>query len=130
MLQAGAKDCRGRRSNTNERNSHGMRIIAAVFIVSVFMTMIAGSALAVPVGTVTEADIISFEVSQAAGKKMSDIMSSSAASIPEDTKIQELGKILADRKVPSLFVLNKDSQPIGTVSSSDVLKALENIRKE
>jgi len=96
----------------------------------VFMTMIAGSALAVPVGTVTEADIISFEVSQAAGKKMSDIMSSSAASIPEDTKIQELGKILADRKVPSLFVLNKDSQPIGTVSSSDVLKALENIRKE
>ena len=130
MLQAGTKDCRGRRSNTNERNSYGMRIIAAVFIVSVFMTMIAGSALAVPVGTVTEADIISFEVSQAAGKKMSDIMSSSAASIPEDTKIQELGKILADRKVPSLFVLNKDSQPIGTVSSSDVLKALENIRKE
>jgi len=107
-----------------------MRIIAAVFVVSVYMTMIAGSALAVPVGTVTEADIISFEVSQAAGKKMSDIMSSSAASIPEDTKIQELGKILADRKVPSLFVLNKDSQPIGTVSSSDVLKALENIRKE
>ena len=106
-----------------------MRIIAPVFVVSVFMAMIAGSALAVPVGKVTEADIISLEVSQAAGKKVADIMSSPAASISEDTKIQELGKILADRKVPSLFVLNKDCQPIGTVSSSDVLKALENIRK-
>lgn len=82
------------------------------------------------VGTVSEADIISLEVGQGADRKIADIMSAPAAPVKEDVKIQELGKILADRKVSSLFVVNKDNQPIGAVSGNDVLRALENIRQE
>ena len=82
------------------------------------------------IGTVSETDIISLEVGQSTGKKASDIMSSPTATITEDRKIEELGKILANEKASSMFVLNRDGQPVGMVSSSDILKALENIRKE
>jgi len=57
-------------------------------------------------------------------------MTPPTAVIAEDTRIQELGKVLADRKVNHLFVINKDSQPVGMISASDILKALENIRQE
>jgi molybdopterin-containing oxidoreductase family membrane subunit len=82
------------------------------------------------VGSVSETDIISLEVGQSTAKKASDVMTSPAVAIIEDTKIQELGKVLADRKVNRLFVIDKDSQPVGTVSGNDILKALENLRQE
>ncbi len=82
------------------------------------------------IGTVSETAIISREVCRSTGKKASDIMSPPDAAITEDMKIQELGGILADRRVDRLFVLNKDNQPIGSVSGSDILKAIEEINRE
>lgn len=82
------------------------------------------------IGTVSETDIISLEVGQSTGKKASDIMTPPTTAITEDTRIQELGKVLADRKATRLFVINKDSQPVGMISGNDILKALENIRQE
>jgi CBS domain-containing protein len=82
------------------------------------------------IGTVSETEIISQEVSQDADRRASDIMTPPSAAVKEDTKIQELGKVLAEHKTNRLFVIDKDNRPVGMVSGNDILKALENIRRE
>jgi molybdopterin-containing oxidoreductase family membrane subunit len=82
------------------------------------------------IGTVSERDIISLEVGQSTGKTACDLMTAPTGTVPEDFRIQELGKVLASNKTNLLFVVNDSGQPIGTIAGNDILKALENIRQE
>jgi len=82
------------------------------------------------IGTVSERDIISLEVGQSTGKTASDLMTAPTGTVPENFRIQELGKVLASNKTNLLFVVNDSGQPIGTIAGNDILKALENIRQE
>jgi molybdopterin-containing oxidoreductase family membrane subunit len=82
------------------------------------------------IGTIADIDIISLEVGRSAAKTASDIMTTPAVSVSEDTKIQDLGKIFSAHKINHLFVVNRAGQPVGTVAAKDILKALEYIRQE
>jgi len=82
------------------------------------------------IGAISDTDVISLEVGETAGKTAADIMNPPSATVTQDVRIQELGKILASAKANLLFVVDGDGQPLGTVAGSDVLKALEDIRQE
>lgn len=85
------------------------------------------------VGMVLDPDVISYEASalteEVASRKVSDLMRE-AVSVTEETGIRDLGKLVAEKKANQVIVVNNDGQPIGAVSSTDILKALEQIRKE
>lgn len=82
------------------------------------------------IGTVTDTDLISLEAGETAGKTAADIMKTPVCAIHEEVRIQELGKELSNQQVNRLFVINKEGQPVGMVSGSDILNTLEHIRKE
>ncbi len=82
------------------------------------------------IGIVSERDIISLEVGQASGKTAADLMAAPTGTVPESFHIQELGKVLASRTANLLFVVNENGQPVGTIEGSDILKSLEDIRRE
>jgi len=82
------------------------------------------------IGTLADTDLISLEAGETAGKTAADIMRTPSGAIQEDIRIQELGKELSSRQVNRLFVINKEGQPVGMVSGSDILKTLEHIRNE
>ncbi len=82
------------------------------------------------IGAISDTDVISLEIGETAGKTAADVMKPPSATVAQDVRIQELGKILASAKANLLFVVDGDGQPLGTVAGSDVLKALEDIRQE
>lgn len=85
------------------------------------------------VGVIADPDVFSYETAEISGeafpKKAGEIMSP-AATVGEEVGIRDLGKLFAEKRTGHLIVVDKAGQPVGMVSSNDVLRALDRIRKE
>jgi len=69
------------------------------------------------IGVVTEADLL-----QKAGKTVGELMTKEVISVCEDTPIEEIAKILAEKGIKRVPVL-KEGKLVGIVSRADIVKA-------
>lgn len=82
------------------------------------------------VGVISEADIILSEIEQGGrrnGKKAFDIMTSPPLTAFEDTDIDQLSRIMLDRRVRRVIVVDRDNRPIGIISRRDIIRTFGNI---
>lgn len=70
------------------------------------------------IGMLTEADIISKE-----GERVEDIMSKEIISVSEETPVDEIARLLSQRKIKRVPVLT-DSRLVGLVSRADIVAAV------
>ena len=73
------------------------------------------------IGIVTEADIIG-KVDRD-GLRVTDIMSQQVITVEEDTQVNEIAKLLAERKIKRVPVV-RNGKPVGIVSRADIVDAV------
>ena len=73
------------------------------------------------IGIVTEADIIG-KVDRD-GLHVADIMSQQVITVEEDTQVNEIAKLLAERKIKRVPVV-RNGKPVGIVSRADIVDAV------
>jgi len=56
---------------------------------------------------------------------VSEVMSSNVASVREDTPFREIARVLADRRISAVPVVDAGNRVLGVVSEADLLPALE-----
>jgi len=72
------------------------------------------------IGMVTEADILGCKTGQ---DLVQDIMSCPACTVVEDTRLEEIARLLAERGIKRLPVV-REGKLVGIVSRADVVRAL------
>ncbi len=70
------------------------------------------------IGMLTEADIISKE-----GERVGDIMSQEIIAVSEETPVDEIARLLSERKIKRVPVL-ADGRLVGLVSRADIVAAV------
>ncbi len=99
------------------------------------------------IGVVSESDIISYEIQQEPhladrlknvilprfgveklpGATASEIMTTPAITTGEGTPLRELSKILLEKKIKRIIVVDQDGRPVGVVSRFDIVKAFNSL---
>jgi len=70
-------------------------------------------------GMITEADILARD-----GEKVEDIMTSPALTTTPDTDIRDVARILNEKKIKRLPVIDNQNKIIGIISRADIMKAV------
>jgi len=60
----------------------------------------------------------------AAGGTAADIMTSPAVTAPEEATLQELNRIIVQKKIRRVFIVDSSGHPIGMISRGDIMKML------
>ena len=76
-----------------------------------------------PVGIVSESDLL-LRSAQPGGRVASDLMTSSAITVPLDTRLGEAARLMRERNVRRLVVVDQRGRIAGVVSRSDLLQVL------
>ena len=76
-----------------------------------------------PVGIVSESDLL-LKSAQAGGRVASDVMTSPAITIPLDTRLGEAARLMQEKNVRRLVVVDQRGRIAGVVSRSDLLQVL------
>ena len=74
-------------------------------------------------GVFTDGDIRRGVLGGLAGRKMREIMKMNPVTIGSDTLAPEALRLLNEKKIQTLFVIDSDKQPIGIISFHDLLRA-------
>ncbi|MGZ8437990.1 MAG: CBS domain-containing protein, partial [Candidatus Limnocylindrales bacterium] len=79
------------------------------------------------VGVISQTDLIAIEEApigrlirtEASGLRVGELMSSPAITVPMTGSRGEAARLMRDRRVPRLVVLDDDGHPVGVLSASD-----------
>jgi len=70
-------------------------------------------------GIITEADIVS-----KSGERVMDVMTFPVITISPDTDIREAARVLSEKKIKRLPVIDSHNKLIGIISRADIMKAV------
>lgn len=101
-------------TSPDERVRNAARVLAERHISGMPVVNTAG----VIIGMLTEADIIAKE-----GERVEDIMSKEIISVSEETPVDEIARLLSQRKIKRVPVLT-DGRLVGLVSRADIVAAV------
>jgi CBS-domain-containing membrane protein len=64
------------------------------------------------------------EMMKMAGTKVKDIYTSNALTVRQDTPLEEVATLMAEKKVHTLPVLDENGQLIGVIGTSDIIRMI------
>lgn len=80
-------------------------------------------------GVVSQTDIVRAEASETLATRWSDlavrdVMTSPALTTPRSTTLEEAARLMTEQKVHRLVVVDVGDEPVGVISSSDLVRAI------
>jgi CBS domain-containing protein len=67
------------------------------------------------------------DLHKALGQTVGEVMTAHAVSITADTSLPEAARIMHDRKIHRLPVVDADRHPIGIITESDIVRAIASV---